>query len=82
MYNHYQKLIAKAGITKDVGLHSLRHTYATLNIDGKTDKLENVSRTLGHSSVKTTYDIYGHLVAGSGRKASERFAEALKQARV
>ena len=25
-------------------------------------------------------DIYGHVIAGSGRKASERFIEALKQA--
>ena len=26
-------------------------------------------------------DIYGHVIAGSGRKASERFAEALKEVR-
>ena len=39
-----------------------------------------VSRTLGHSSIRTTHNIYGHVIAGSGRKASERFAEALKQA--
>ena len=33
-----------------------------------------VSRTLGHSSIRTTLDIYGHVIAGSGRNASERFA--------
>ncbi len=40
-----------------------------------------VSRTLGHRHISTTQDIYGHVIAGSGRKASERFTEALKQAR-
>ena len=63
--------------TMDVGLHSLRHTYATLNLEH--DDIQNVSRTLGHSSIRTTMDIYGHVIAGSGRKASERFIEALKQ---
>ena len=78
IFSRYQKLIEKAGITKDIGLHTLRHTYATLNL--QHDDIENVSRTLGHSSIRTTMDIYGHVISGSGRKASERFIEALKQA--
>ena len=79
IYNRYQKLIKQAGITKKVGLHTLRHTYATLNL--QHDDIQNVSRTLGHSSIRTTHDVYGHVIAGSGRKASERFADALKQAK-
>ena len=46
----------------------------------RLDDVENISRTLGHSSIRTTHDIYGHVIAGSGRKASECFIEALKQA--
>ena len=76
--NRYRKLIEKAGITKEVGLQTLRHTYATLNL--QHDKIQNISRTLGHSSIRTTHDIYGHVMAGSGRNASKRFVEALKQA--
>ncbi len=76
--NRYKKIIEKAGITKDIGLRTLRHTYATLSL--QHDDIQNVSRTLGHSSIRTTHDIYGHVIAGSGRKASERFIEALKQA--
>ena len=34
---------------------------------------------VGHSSIRTTMDIYGHLVAGSSRKASKRFVQAVKQ---
>ena len=70
IFDRYRKLIEKAGITKEVGLHTLRHTYATLNL--QHDDIENVSRTLGHRHISTTMDIYGHVIAGSGRKASEQ----------
>ena len=76
--NRYEKIVEKSGITKKVGLHTLRHTYATLSL--QHDDIQNVSRTLGHSSIRTTHDIYGHVISGSGRKASERFLDALKQA--
>ncbi len=76
--NRYKKITEKAGITKETGLHTLRHTYATLNL--QHDDIQNVSRALGHSSIRTMMDIYGHVIPGSGRKASGRFAEALKQA--
>ena len=47
--NRYKKIIEKAGITKNIGLGTLRHTYATLNL--QHDDIENVRRTLGHSSI-------------------------------
>jgi integrase len=53
-------------------------TVAELNL--QHDDIENISRTLGHSSIRTTMDIYGHVIPGTGRKSSERFIEALKQA--
>ena len=77
IYNHYKKIVEKAGLTKKIGLRSLRHTFATLSLEH--DELHNVSRTLGHSSIRTTHDIYGHRLAGTGRKASKRFEQALKQ---
>ena len=53
------KLVHEAGIQKDIGLHSLRHSIAThLLQSGMT--LEEVSRFLGHSSLSTT-QIYTHL---------------------
>ena len=57
--------LEKAGITKDIGLRTLRHTYATLSL--QNDELQNVSRTLGHSSIRTTHDIYGHAIVGAGK---------------
>ena len=41
--------------------HDLRHTYATIAIKGGTD-LFTLSRFMGHSDIKTTTKIYGHLI--------------------
>jgi integrase/recombinase XerD len=53
------KLIKKANIQKEIGLHSLRHSIAThLLQSGMT--LEEVCQFLGHSSLEST-QIYTHL---------------------
>ena len=53
------KLVAKANIQKETGLHTLRHSIAThLLQSGMT--LEEVSQFLGHSSLEST-QIYTHL---------------------
>jgi len=52
-------LIKKVEITKDIGLHTLRHSIAThLLNSGMT--LENVSNFLGHQSLEAT-QIYTHI---------------------
>lgn len=59
MINRIKKLTEKAEITKNTGLHTLRHSIAThLLNSGMT--LENVSRFLGHQSLEST-QIYTHL---------------------
>jgi integrase/recombinase XerD len=53
------KLKEVAGITKEVGLHSLRHSIATHLLQSGM-KLEEVSQFLGHASLEST-QIYTHL---------------------
>ena len=65
---------------KDLGLGGIRAYRVIVRLNLQHDEIQNISRTLGHSSIRTTHDIYGHVMAGSGRSASKRFAEALKQA--
>lgn len=56
----------KAGINKDIGIHSLRHSYATHLIEQGTD-IRFVQDLLGHKSIKTTM-IYTHLSDAHKRK--------------
>lgn len=55
----------ETGLVDDEGnakypLKELRHVRASLEIDKQANPKE-IQELLGHSSVKITYDIYGHL---------------------
>lgn len=54
----------------DVHVHSLRHTYASLQIAEGTP-LVVVSRNLGHAQTSTTGNIYAHVIASAEAKAAE-----------
>jgi integrase len=54
----------------NVGLHSLRHTHASMLIAAGVDVL-TISRRLGHSSPTITLNVYGHLVHGTDDRAAQ-----------
>jgi integrase len=64
---------------RQVRLHDLRHGAASLMLAGGAD-IAVVSKRMGHSSIRVTADVYGHLLAGVGRKAADA-AEALVRPR-
>lgn len=57
----YRLICKRAGISNPQGLHTLRHTYASLLIRKKVD-IKIISETLGHASVAFTYNTYVHLI--------------------
>ena len=59
MINRLHQLKEKAGIDKDTGLHSLRHSIATHLLQSGM-KLEKIKQFLGHSSLEST-QIYTHI---------------------
>jgi integrase len=55
--------------------HTLRHTFASLLLQNG-ESVTYVRDQLGHSSIKMTVDVYGHLVPGANRQAVDRLDDA------
>lgn len=55
----YSLILKKAGV-KHMGLHSTRHSFATVVLKDAEDKgqIKEVSEMLGHSKISTTYQYY------------------------
>ena len=68
---HVNKICKQVGI-RQISLHDLRHWFGSYLLT-KGVPLFTVSRLMGHASIKTTADIYGHLIQGTDREAIESF---------
>lgn len=66
-----KQALKKAGITKPVTLHWLRHSYATHLLESGTD-LRYIQELLGHNSSKTT-EIYTHVSTKSIQQIKSPF---------
>jgi integrase len=61
----FYPLLEKAGLPK-IRIHDTRHTYASLLLQAGAP-IHYVKDQLGHSSIATTVDLYGHLSPGANR---------------
>lgn len=52
-----------------IGLHECRHTFASLMIAAGVNA-KALSTYMGHASIATTLDLYGHLLPGSETEAA------------
>lgn len=62
-------LIEQAGLG-ELRFHDLRHTYASLQLAAGTP-VATVSKLLGHTSITTTVNLYGHLLEESKGAAAD-----------
>ncbi|NPV54769.1 MAG: site-specific integrase [Firmicutes bacterium] len=66
----FEKVLKAAGL-RTITWHSLRHTYAALMIS-LGENLVFIQRQMGHSSIRTTLDLYGHLMPEATFGVGER----------
>jgi integrase len=71
----FQRLQSGADLPR-IRFHDLRHTHATLALEGGIQS-RVVSERLGHSTVAMTLDTYSHVLPGLQEAAAERFAKLL-----
>lgn len=72
----FKRFREKIGLPKEVPLHGLRHTSATILIAEGID-VKNVSGRLGHSNADTTLNIYSHSLIDIDRLACDTLEKYL-----
>jgi integrase len=66
----FEPLVDKSKLPR-FRFHDIRHTFASLLL-AQGESVTYVKEQMGHSSIQTTVDVYGHLVPGSNRIAVNR----------
>lgn len=69
-HRHLYYWLAAAGITKDITFHSFRHTYASLQLEAKTD-IYTLSKMLGHKNLRST-QVYAKVVDKLKQEAANK----------
>ena len=67
--------LRRAGL-RHVPFHSLRHTFTALLI-AQGENIKYIQSQLGHASVQTTLDRYGHLLPATHKEAAQRLDQTL-----
>lgn len=71
----FKKVCVEAGLG-DWHLHELRHSAASLML-AQGVKLQVVSEVLGHSSIRMTADVYGHILDPDRESAAAAMADVI-----
>jgi integrase len=76
----WKPAVKAAGLMPDTTFHDLRHTFASTAL-AEGVPISEVSRWLGHKSITTTVDLYGHLVPEASARARTALDGAFAAAR-
>jgi integrase len=75
-----RRLLVKAGLPTDRPFHTMRHSLAT-RLLRRGVPMPIVSAILGHASIRTTVDIYGHMQSAITADDLQAVMDAEKRAR-
>ena len=79
LYRRADSAWSAAGLGERLRLHQARHTYASFMIAAGVNA-KALAQYMGHSSIKLTFDLYGHLMPGSEREAAQLLDAYLERA--
>lgn len=77
-FSEYFKIILKQNGLKEIRLHDLRHSCASLLVAAEVD-MKLIQSYLGHSTISITADTYSHLDSKSKESSAEKISAALSQ---
>ncbi|MFW6030214.1 MAG: tyrosine-type recombinase/integrase [Halanaerobiales bacterium] len=70
------RLLKKADLPLEYGIHTMRHTFATINLkNGVNPKI--VQEMLGHSTIATTLDVYSHVTPDMQQEAVDKMDKSI-----
>jgi integrase len=71
MKRHIQPVAREAGIHKDIGWHTFRHTFGTL-LKANGEDVKTVQELLRHANSRITLDVYTQAVTSNKRAAQSK----------
>lgn len=73
----YFQLAVEASVGAPLRFHDLRHSHVASLIEAKTHPMA-IAKRLGHTSVRTVLDVYGHLFDGLDRQVADQLDETFR----
>ncbi len=79
-HRYFKPAVRAGGLPEATRFHDLRHTYAALLIaEGAHPKA--VQERMGHRSIQTTFNVYGHLLPKLQEEIDDQLDEAFRKGR-
>jgi integrase len=74
----FGRILVKAGITKHVRVHDLRHTNVSMMVLQNVNP-KDISKRIGHSSYSFTMQTYAHIMPDTDMKTAEKLSALLQK---
>lgn len=72
----YDDVVERSSTLKRIWIHDLRHSHVAFLIDNEEDPFI-IKERIGHASINTTYDIYGHLYPNKQQNLADKLNNAI-----